>query len=103
MRSEGGVAAAEDVIHSRREGGALHGHLPVALHEGDDDVLALQPGEEVGGRERGVRVGDRRAAEGGLVARCSLHLVDGGGRGREGVRRGDRIARDELQIGRAHV
>ncbi len=46
--TELGLAVAQHLLHTPREAGSLHGHLAVALDEGEDDVLALQRGQQVG-------------------------------------------------------
>ena len=82
LRDENPAAVRALVPSSRTEtmpganGGSLHSGLTVALDEGDDHVLAAQAGQQVGGRDRAVRIGGARAASANCarsraaVARC---------------------------------
>ena len=89
---------AQDGVDARREARALDGDLPVAFNEDEEDVLAAQPGQQVGSGDGGLGVGavdglpeDARVGERRLGG---AHLRDGqpGCAGR-----GDRRPRDELQ------
>ena len=101
VRGELGAALLQHPVDAGRERRVLHRDLAVALEERDHDVLALERGEQLVGRDAADGDPTQRALERRLLAEARRGLRRGRGERGGRVGRGERHARQRAAHRRA--